>query len=353
MVTFIFITSISLLIFFLFKTSIKKTGEAQMILPKLNVSGDILYLSEEKGTLGVYKTSIMNGKNSKLWEINNIVDIKNFYWSNDGKKAVIEVLKSKNIDQQSIEDKAFQINLEDGSSIEIPLGIIAPDWGNGTVAYFKLSSKIEGGLEIVEASSKDFKDEKKITSTNGSDKLKWIDDSNILLYTNAQKEESFMPDRLFIKNLNVKSGELSNITSSGHSADASLSPDKKHFIYEEIDPKTSIPTLYLADLTTKKTRNLGINTLTNKTAWSSDGSALFAAAPDNFTSENNPDEKDNIWKVDAQTGKKKVVYKPDESNREINSFNITSLSTGNNKRTIHLISNSATIFTITLPIISF
>ena len=96
--------------------------------------------------------------------------------------------------------------------------------------------------------------------------------------------------------------------------------------------QNSLPLVRVYDVKNDKDMGVQFYDLADKCVWGqNDKSMLYCAVPKNIQSANYPDVwyqgllsfSDNFWQIDTQTGTTKLLYTTNNSNENIDAFNMT------------------------------
>lgn len=353
------------------KTTIKENKKIEALSFNQTSDGSIYYITQEEvpfekdgnsGTnnnLVLYKTSPTITSSTKIIEIVAVEEIQEIVWpNNDDGQLFVRLIKGyedENIPEYAVyPEETYLVDIEKKEIKKIPNLVSGISWFNKNLSSYFTTEEISGeGKSINISKNNDYLDKKEtISSSAANDLAEWIDE-NTLITSNSLDE--FSPGNLYIEIVDLKTKEAKRITSSGNSAGASLSPDKKRFTYIELNPKTMVPAIFLGTIGSKKAINLKINNYTSAATWSADSKYLYIASPDEFKKDSSgqfTSAKNKIWRVDSETGKKKLVFDP-ERNKNINNFFITNIQIDKKSKRIYLIADNSALYTLTLPLISF
>ncbi len=143
----------------------------------------------------------------------------------------------------------------------------------------------------------------------------WVTSRIIALTT---KPSASVPGYAYI--FDVQTKEITKVLGSIPGLTTLWSPDGKKVLYSKTRTGGNDFVLSLYDTTTKKSADLGINTLPEKCVWASDAITLYCAIPDSRPRGAYPDIwyqgaisfTDSIWKLDTQTSLYKTLSNPSE-----------------------------------------
>ncbi|MCK9351310.1 MAG: hypothetical protein WCT49_00160 [Candidatus Paceibacterota bacterium] len=151
-----------------------------------------------------------------------------------------------------------------------------------------------------------------------------VNSKNVLLQTKASQN---VPG--FLYSFDIKSGVLKKILGDKKGLTTLPSTDGQRILYSE-STKGGL-TLGIHNISNNTTVNLILQTLPEKCAWKSDSLTIYCAAPQNLPGTAYPDAwyqgtvsfSDNLWQVDANTGKSVVILVPSSFTVEL--MDMTSL----------------------------
>lgn len=123
----------------------------------------------------------------------------------------------------------------------------------------------------------------------------------------------------FLYSLNTANGGLQKILGGINGLLALPSPDMQKILYSE-STRGGI-TLRLYDRKNQNTTDIPLSTFPEKCVWTSDSTALYCAVPDYLPATEYPDAwyqglvafNDTVWKIDAKTGNRVMVFTQDSS----------------------------------------
>jgi len=118
-----------------------------------------------------------------------------------------------------------------------------------------------------------------------------------------------------IMSVSVDGRESFEFTAAASAQQARFSPDGLHALVSSNDPQTDKPALALVDVATRTFTTLPLVTWVDKCTWSYDGAIAMCFAPRVLpagftfpTDDSNLSYQDELWAIDATTGKTQRVY---------------------------------------------
>jgi hypothetical protein len=139
----------------------------------------------------------------------------------------------------------------------------------------------------------------------------YFDGSTALLQTKASQN---VPG--FLYSFNIKTGDLQKIIGDVSGMTTLPSPDKQKILYSKSN-RGGI-TLQIYNQKESSTIDVSLQTLPEKCVWKNDNLSIYCAVPNPFPNGEYPDSwyqgiisfSDDIWKVDAVTGKTVSIFSP-------------------------------------------
>ena len=233
-------------------------------------SSNALELSRERELLIPYKAGITR-----------------ILWPEQGNKFIAET--------QSFVNKSWSLyNGDLGVYADLPLQIISLDWmpSGDKIAYVWL----EDGKATLNISNPDTTNWQEISEMWELDNIIRVspDGQNVLYFRGSSQEET---NAINITNLD---GTLwQGLVKTGFNFGALWSPDGQKFLFGKKDPVLNQFSLWVYDMITGESQDLGINTEVEKAVWDKTGRVVYVAGSlggslDSFASE-------KIYKIDLNT----------------------------------------------------
>lgn len=236
---------------------------------------------------------ILSGK--KKLAIPTKPNIVKILWPQKGNDFIAQITDSSGKTSWSY------FNSSAGNYVDLPSQIESLDWmPNGTqIVYVWLDSNNKASLSLANPDSTNYK---KIADMWENDNRIHVspDGTQILYYeTNNTGTDnainSVTTDGKIWKGL-VKTGQNSGVL---------WSPDGQKFLFNKKDPSTLANQLWVYNLTSGETKNLGLTTSVDKAVWDSSSNTVYAAVPNSGTSSQNTFTNDSFYSLGIVSLEKK------------------------------------------------
>lgn len=99
----------------------------------------------------------------------------------------------------------------------------------------------------------------------------------------------------------INGTDWTNVVADGFNKGVLWSPDSRKILFSKRDPATSKFSLWVVDLATGQSKNLGVSTLESKAVWTRDSQSIVVAVPTSGTA-GEGFTQDTIYKIDVGTG---------------------------------------------------
>jgi hypothetical protein len=290
------------------------------------------YLEKENGNVFESKLETM--------QINRISNsmmprITEAYFSNQGSSVVVRYLKSKGDTISSfVLDIPKITSLGTSTSASVPNGRFL----SAGIMDMKISNDEKSVFYLTRSDIFDdrssfgsiFNFEKNtVSEVFQSPFSEWLpvsyNSKSVLLQTKASQNVAG-----FLYSFDIQTGVLKKIIGDIKGLTTLPSPDEQHILYSESTKGGLALRIYNRGDNT--TTNLILQTLPEKCLWKNDNATIYCATPKNLASTAYPDAwyqgtvsfSDNLWQVDAKTGKSAVILVPTSFTTE--QFDMTSLT---------------------------
>lgn len=280
-----------------------------VVSPTLNKNGDkILFYAKTGGD--IYESDFLGKEKKKISNI-TVLGILTAQWSPQKDKAIVWYLDKNEI------KKFIQTIGTTTKAAFLPSLAYTASWSQdgSSVAYLSLGK--EGSTLVVTDSSA--KNPKTKFKTPVRDfRINWIT-QNQISFNSASS--GFAPSVLYV--FDAKNNSFSKIIDNTYGFIPLWSPDGKQLLYSATNNNGEGLSLYLKK-TDGKTLKLGVTTLPEKCAWSSDSKEIFCALPRNFQNTNMPDSyyqgltyfSDRLVKINAENNETTELFNEREFDAE-------------------------------------
>lgn len=130
-------------------------------------------------------------------------------------------------------------------------------------------------------------------------------DGRLIAYYRSQNSD---PVQNVIFTSTINGTDWTNVVTDGYNKGVSWSPDSRKILYTKRDPGTSKYNLWVVDLGTGQSKNLGVSTLESKAVWTRDSQNIVVAVPTSGSAGEGLTQ-DTIYKINVATGSR-TEYNP-------------------------------------------
>ncbi len=294
----------------------QKIHALKALIPQKETVVAIRYIDSESGT--VHQIMLDTNEDRRVTET-RIPKIHEAFFASGGTRALLRYIKE---DTQSIETFAGTVpavSASGDSTLEmkgsfLPENIMAlvvsPD---GTKIFYLtvVGNNVTGTIASPTGEGKTQPFVSAFTEWNPQ----WVTSRIVALTT---KPSANVPGYAYTFDIQTK--ELSKVLGGIQGLTTLWSPDGKKVLYSKTAAGGNNFVLSLYDTTTKKSTDLGINTLPEKCVWAGDAITLYCAIPESRPRGAYPDIwyqgaisfADSIWKLNTQTSLYKTLSEPGE-----------------------------------------
>lgn len=274
----------------------------------------------EKGTGNVFESRLGDMQINRI--SNSMMPrITEAYFSNQGRSVVVRYLKTKGDTISSfVLDIPKITSLSTSTSATVPSGRFLP----AGIMDMKISSDEKSAFYLTRSNIFDdrssfgsiFNFEKNtVSDVFQSPFSEWLpvsyNSKDVLLQTKASQNVAG-----FLYSFDIKTGVLKKIIGDINGLTTLPSPDGQHILYSESTKGGLV--LHIYNIADNTTTDLILQTLPEKCLWKNDNTTIYCATPKNMAGAAYPDVwyqgvvsfSDNLWQVDAKTGKSAVILVP-------------------------------------------
>lgn len=305
----------------------QKIHELKALVPGKEAVLAVRYVDRATGT--VHQTFLDKIADKRVTE-NEIPRIYEVLFANAGSTAILRYLKGDNRTIETFSGIVPKV-AEDGDAVLQMRGSFLPEnisaitaSPDGTKIFYLSPS----GTSVVGT----------IASTDGSGKTQpfssaftewgaqWATGRSILLTT---KPSALVPGYAYI--LDTTTREFSKVLGNIQGLTTLMSPDGKKILYSKTSRNGGSFVLALYDIDTKRSTDLGIDTLPEKCTWAKDSNTVYCAVPNAIGRGAYPDVwyqgvisfSDSLWRIDTKTSLFKTLANPRETgSQEIDGINL-------------------------------
>ncbi len=123
-------------------------------------------------------------------------------------------------------------------------------------------------------------------------------DGRLIAYYRSQNSN---PAQNVIFTSTINGTDWTNVVADGYNKGVLWSPDSRKILFSKRDSVTSKYNLWVADLGTGQSKNLGVSTLESKAVWTRDSQDILVATPTSGTAGEGVTQ-DTIYKINVATG---------------------------------------------------
>jgi Tol biopolymer transport system component len=189
-------------------------------------------------------------------------------------------------------------NTPKGTYTDLPPQIYSFDWmpGGDKIMFVWVDANGKATLNLSDPDSSNYTT---LTDLYEPDNIISVapDGKNVLFYRTQTTDNTKNP-------INIVSADgktFNTIVKDGYNTGVLWSPDSKKFLYTKRDSGTQKFALWVADIATGATSNLGVYTPQTKAVWTKDGLSVFVGEPGN-TASGLSLTQDTIKKINIATG---------------------------------------------------